>query len=194
METFHYQKEIDNNFFNFLDHLPENILESIIKNEITTLMSIRRRRTAIQTSEELMNKLDNPPTQKKGEHKELIEVMRMPDEINAVGISPRLAGELADHAYYRLQDNIPKPESFENWYKNHYLEFIGIEKRSILIFCILKYSTRIDHGNESKIKDLEHEYLNKYLSTHPELTNMWLVQNNDEWSFGLFNLIEEINR
>lgn len=191
MEIFNYQNETDELFFDALDQLTDKALTSIIQNELTALMSIRRRRTVALTSNELMGKLYNPPTKKTGEHKELIEVMHTPDEMNASGITPRLAGELADHAYYRLQDNIPEPESFKNWYDNHYLQFIGIEKRSILIFCILKYTSRIEHGDEVDTKDKEHDYLNKYINNHPELRNIWSVEVTEKNS-PLFNLIESM--
>lgn len=192
----------DINFFYFLDNTPEKVLSAIIKNEIFTLMKIRRGKIDEQTALEILEKLHrSPESNKPGENHELRQEMEdevrniIPVGVNMVeqsGINEKIAAELADHGYYRLMENAPRQEELENWYRSIGLDLQGIPIRSILIFTIIKYSTRIDHGNKPNYKDIEHKKLKQYLDLHPELTNLWSVKIPDP-NPPIFDLIESMN-
>lgn len=197
------QLDNDRDFFEFLDNASEKILSSIIKNGIHTLMKIRRRNIEDELEQKILEKLLRPPISgKPGEKFELREVMHE-ETINGnildkesmmfrSGINDKIAGELADHGYYRLMPDIPVQESLESWYHSEALDFQGVPFKSIMIFTIIKYSTRVDNGDDPKYKDIEHQKLQEYLDIHPELTNLWSAPAVDR-NPPLFDLIESMS-
>lgn len=194
MVTVLSSKERESDFFNFLDNSPPKVLESVIQNGIIPLMRIRRRKIEEMPTFEVLYHLHRPKTlHKMGEEDELdIELSTK----GIQGINPPVAGELADHAYYRLQPNITQGEHLARWYQRTRIASLGIPFKSILTFGIIKYTNRIDHGSSPYYKRIEHMALARYLGLHPELTNLWITNRGssrhqsrilDTWSDVIFD-------
>ena len=144
---------------------------AVIQNTIIPLMNLRRGRFNNLSAEDINKKLRNPPrSEKPGESAELSRELLLREN---EGIDVEIAGELADIAYYGLQLNAQSEDSLNNLYESELIGFVGIPLETVLDFCIIKYSTRLDVKKGIDSKEKEYTELQKYLDLHPELKELW---------------------
>jgi hypothetical protein len=156
---------------NELDKL--SILEklALIQNEIISSMNLRRGRSENMSGQEVHIKLRNiPNSDKPGE---LAELSRELFLRSSEGVDVKMAGELADIAYYGLQPNAQPKDTLDDLYESEAIGFVGIPIKTILDFCIIKYSIRLNTDKDSDSKEKEYSGLQKYLDLHPELKELW---------------------
>ena len=161
-------------FFGEIDKLSVKEKVSFIRNEIIPAMNTRRGRSGNIGPAETHQKLLSSDPDKPGE---IIELMReliilLTNRHMPLGIGPEMAGEFADIAYYGLQPNVDFEDSLKR-YDHDLFAPARIPIDSILAFCIIKYSTRLMHGEESNYKYLERDKLQEYLFKHPDLGELW---------------------
>lgn len=188
------EHEID--FFNFLDKTPLNIKVSIIQNTLIPLMNLRRHKTENMTGDEISLKLNSPANSAKpGEKYELLyELIK---SINAEGLNPKIAHELADIAYYGLQPNCNNNDKLENLIMSLgiNISFFRVDIINLMVnFCLIKYSTRLNHGDNKNYKEIEFAILNKYLMLHPDLMRLWSTLNEDGPRTIFHQSIESFNK
>ena len=166
-------KESELDFFNFLDRSSPEVKILIIQNTIIPLMNFRRAKTSYLKQSEIHIKLNRPASS--GKAGEKVELWHELLGKTSTVIDPELACELADIAYYGLQPNASQSDNLQSTYKSELIEFVGIPIEALLNFCILKYSTRLIHGDATNYKQIEFNVLNNYLNCHPDIKNMWCV-------------------
>jgi len=162
------------NFFTKIDKLTKDEKIAFIQNIIIPQMDIRRGKPEHMSNSEIHEKLNRPAgTGKAGENIELL--WEKSKDLNAKGIDAEFAAEIADITYYGLQPNANENDKFENLLENEVLNYFnGIPVDSILAFCIIKYSTRLEFGDRENYKEIEFKKLSTYLALHPELTDLWI--------------------
>lgn len=179
MERVFLADKQDNEWFDFLDNCPTKVKISIIQNEIIPLMNLRRGKNESLTTEEIHEKLERPGgSGKAGEEVELWNELFA--KVNDT-ITPEIACEIADIAYYGLQPNINEADSFENLLESTNINFIFWNDAPItnfLDFCIIKYTTRLEYGNQENYKEIEFKKMERYLNLHPDLRDTWVVKGN----------------
>lgn len=160
-------------FFGKIDQLTNDEKISIIQNQIISLFNLRRGRVKEMGSDEIHRKLrftgDGSDNSKPGELIEYFEELFKSNKFTV-----QTASELADIAYYGLQADANSEDKLEYLVKAFNINDHGIKLDSILLFCIIKYSTRIRHGDKQNYKEIEYEVLGRYLYTHPEITKSWV--------------------
>lgn len=143
-----------------ISKLPDSDEEllSYIQEEIILPMDKRRGRAIAMSEGEIVRKLMSTLTNKPGE---VIETMEARIEAVRTGmIIPALALEYADIIYYSQQPNCPI-------YLQDPCPFIyslgEISMRQAYLFCIIKYTTRLNYGDEDNYKEIEARVMREFL-------------------------------
>lgn len=134
-------------------------------------MEARRKRTETLSEDQIHEKLYHDKfSQKPGEEFELqAEIRRDID-----GVDGQLASEIADRIYY---SSYPKCSEKDLRVVLDWLFILGISLSTAQEFCIVKYETRIKHGDEPNYKEIENDVLDKYIDRyHPYLKTIWQNQ------------------
>lgn len=127
----------------------DEVKEKYIVEVIIPAMNERRRRLGFLSGEESKNKLWAPPTisGKQGEWFEYVESMKSNE---LLGVDEAL--EIADIIYYILQPNMLKHDKD----RLQFFLWIGLGDTSCALdFCIIKYLTRLQCGDEENYKQIE---------------------------------------
>jgi len=153
-----------------LDCLSANEKKEYIQTYIIPKMDERRNREAPMSSEEVYEKLYRiPNSDKPGEWAELSNEITKYSNTGIEGIANK-ALEFADIAYYDLQMN--SKENLDSIFMYLFMDGTDLP----CLFCIAKYSTRLEFGESSRYKKIEKYVMTKYLEymrdNHPE--RWWL--------------------
>lgn len=147
--------------------MAERDLGSYIVSVVIPRMQERRGRVEL-TESQIRERLERPPRSgKPGELRELEEQVHRDID----GPDGKFASEIADAVYYCSQSNCPQDmiTNMHSW-----LELLGIPLATAQEFCIIKYELRIKHGDRPDHKEIENNYLDKFIGTfHPELKTLW---------------------
>ena len=134
-----------------------NDKEDYIQGNILPRMDERRGRTKPISRLEIVKKIFNVPPEKDGEAYELIA-----GELQGKGfdLTPSLASEIADIVYYTSQPNCPEhtKDPFPLF------NFLGVDMDLARSFCILKYETRLNFGDEGDYKEIENAVLERFMT------------------------------
>ena len=128
-----------------------------IRKNILPRMDERRGRSKPIGRLEIVKKIFNVPPKKGGEAYELIA-----GELQEKGFDliPSLASEIADIVYYTSQPNCPEHTKDPS----PLLNFLGVNMDLARSFCILKYETRLNFGDEGDYKEIENAVLEKFMT------------------------------
>jgi len=141
-----------------LEFVNEDGKADFIRSYIIPQMNERSERKETMSGEEVKQKLHSKPnSEKPGEWAELCREI-VDDKTSGLEKVVNVALELADIVYYCLQPN--SSETLESVFMYLYLERFDLA----YLFCIAKYCTRLEFGDDPKYKEIEKYIMKKYLT------------------------------
>ncbi len=147
--------------------------KAYVKESIIPRMEQRRGRSTSLTGNQVRKKLFSF-SPKPGEEHELAQTMVNNEFRLATGPTPDFALEVADLVYYQSQPNADDKGLAKLGF---FLDgILGISKEHAFSFCIVKYETRLVHGDNPDYKEMEKEVMTHHLANSPELLNLWPSQ------------------